>query len=250
MKNFKNVRIINCVERKMEGLALQRLYQRKAEDTEISIAYDSEMWGAWKTYKEAMSIDDNSPYLILSEDDVTFPIDILQRIDYILNFAPKGAWLFFFVPTNQNMVDAVNQGHHVLTSKYNFYPQVAAIPRESRLDFLEKEKLLFPEESDSGDGRFKRYFHEYNIPSMTILPSQVQHLGAWRSALGYNGKVGNYVRNSFCYEPDLDIYSIDWEHEFANPYKCKMTKGVIGWEDWKVGDPIKGYNSAGLKKKL
>jgi len=247
MRNFNKVRIINCKARENEGKAMQKLLQRKADGTEISIAFDPDMSGAWKTYRKAMEVNDDADFLILMEDDISFPIDVLQRMDHILDSAPRDGWIFFYVPTNGEMQKALESGKHVLKAKGNWWPQVTAIPKASRLEFLSVIDNYFPEHSKSGDGRILRYFYEHNVFGHTIIPSLFQHLGTWRSALGYNGKVGQYVRNSFCYSPDFNVYEIDWKNEFENPYKDNQVR-PLGWAKWKVGMPTDGYNDGGFQK--
>jgi hypothetical protein len=232
----------------MEGLAMKKLLERQKENVEISIAYDPVKWGAWKTYRIALDIEDQSDWLIFMEDDVSFPVDVLQRIDHVLNFAPKDAFVFFYVPTNGEMINAFEKGNHVSLSRYNFWPQCTAIPLKHRKNLLETIDDIWQEDSTSGDGRLKKYMHVNKCIAYTILPSIFQHLGTWRSSLGYMGKVGKFVRQSFCFNPAINTYSIDWDKEFKNPYIDKMPKGKIGFEHWKKGMPYDMYNDGGQLK--
>lgn len=249
IKNFNKIRIVNVIDRKMEGLLMKKLLERQNENVEISIALDEQRWGAWKTYKMAMDIEDDGKYLILMEDDISFPVDVLQRMDEVLSNAPEDAWIFFYVPTNSGTMETNKNNKHAMKSIYNFWPQCTAIPRKHRLNMLKTIDSIWPLESDSGDGRIKKYLDYNKCEAYTIIPSLFQHLGTWRSSLGYNGKVGKYVRNSFCYDPNFDVYNVHWETEFEYPHKDKMGRGLIGFDGWNEGDSLDNWNiTNGMKK--
>lgn len=248
IRNFGKVRIVNVVDRMMEGRVMKKLLERKSENVEISIAFDPIKWGAWKTYKKALEVDDDSKYLILMEDDISFPVDVLQKIDCVLESAPQDSWIFFYVPTNSNTIEAWDTGKHCMKSIHKFWPQLTAVPKAHRLNMLRTINDIWPEESLSGDGRIKKYLDYNKCTAYTIIPSICQHLGTWRSSLGYNGKCGDFIRNSFCYDPSFDAFSVDWKSEFENPHICKSGRGFIGFDGWKLGDPVENYNLVTGKK--
>jgi len=247
-KNFSKVRIVNCIEREKEGIVQQRLLQRQSKNVDVSIAFDPEMWGAWKTYKTALDVSDESDWLIMMEDDVSFPVDILARMDFILDSAPKNAFVFFYVPTNNKMKDAYDSNHKIVKTKYNWWMQCTAIPKKHREGLLKTIDEIWPLESDSGDGRVKKYIHVNNVEAYNIMPSLYQHLGTFRSSLGHSGIINGTARQSFCYEPNSKTFEIDWEKEFANPFFDKSAKGLIGFEGLEKGIPLEKFNMKNGKK--
>ena len=249
IKNFSKVRIVNALAREKEGIVLKKLLERQCENVEISISLDTFQKGIWTNYKNAVEVEDNSNWLIVLEDDVSFPVDVLQRMDYIMDFAPKDAWLFFYVPTNNAMKEAYEKGHHVNKSRTNYWSQCVCIPKSSRQHFLDTIDDFWPLENLSGDSRTKKYMDEFKRDAFTILPSMFQHLGTWRSTAGYGGKIGQNVRQSFCYNPNFDIYSVDWKKEFEAPYIDKSSKGVIGFAGWRKGDSLEKWNIVNGTKK-
>jgi hypothetical protein len=242
INNFSKIRIVNAGDREMEGKVLKKLLERKCENVEVSISLDADRKGMWHNFKNAINVEDEGNWLIALEDDVSFPVDVLQRMDYILDFAPKDAWIFFYVPTNKAMKEAFNSGKKVNKSRYNYWSQCVCIPKTSRNHFIETIDDIWPPENIGGDSRTKKYMEVNQKEAFTILPSLFQHLGTWRSSAGYAGKIGENVRQSFCYDPNFDVYSVDWKKEFETPFKDKTPKGLIGFDGWKPNDKLDKWN--------
>jgi hypothetical protein len=247
-KNFKKVRIANCKVREKEGLVLKKLFERQSENVEVSIAFDPDMSGAWTAYKKVFETQDDAEWLILSEDDISFPVDILKRIDHVLSFAPKEAFVFFYIPTNNQTKEAYDSGHKVVKTKYNWWPQLTAIPKGHRENFIKTIDTIWPKGSTSSDARIKKYIHCNNVEAYNIMPSIVQHLAPFRSSLGYVGSIGGNVRQSFCYEPNSDTFKIDWATEFKTPYFDKTPRGLIGFDGYENGMPLEKFNPTNGKK--
>lgn len=219
MSKFDTVVIQNCIERKKEGEVMKKLLERKADGKKVVIAMDEQMKGAWESFRKAIRVPTDKEYIMLIQDDLSFPIDLLQRIDYVLDQAPKDAVCLFFVATNRAMLTGYKFKKNVLKNGDRWWSQVGLYPVAMLKDFDNIIDDLYDKGKDdfkSDDGRLMQYFRFKKIIPYTILPSFTQHIGAFRSTLRHNGKAGRYYRNTFCFDTDFDVKSVDWKKEFEN----------------------------------
>lgn len=203
------------------------LLEREA-NIPVEQVIDFATWGVWKTYDKAFDTPNDKEWRLILQDDVSFPCGVLEGIDEILNHVPNKTWISFYCPTNGSYKDCFQLGCHVLKSPSNFAPPCLAM-RESDIEDFRKWELTsgYPEDQLSLDARMKTFNLDHGYQVYTIVPSLTQHLGAYRSTLGFNGKVGKFHRNSFCYEPDFDVYGVDWKEAMSKPFKCKAGNGKV-----------------------
>jgi hypothetical protein len=227
MKNLGLIQIVNHHSREREAKAMAMLLERESDEP-VEQVVDYDTWGVWKTYRKAFDTPNNKEWRLILQDDVSFSCGLLENIDEILNFVPQKTWMSFYCPTNGSFKECYQMGCHVLKSPSNFSCLCMAM-RESDISAFRKWELSsgYPEDQISEDARMKTFNLDEGHLVYTIVPSLTQHLGAYRSTLGTNGKVGKFHRNSFCYEPDFDVQSVDWKDAMSKPYKCKAGNGKV-----------------------
>lgn len=240
MRNFQNCYILTAPMRKFEGLAVKALLERGKPDCIIESIIDTRIRGPWAPYetslKKELEAGCSKRFILFSHDDIGFPLDILESVDYILDSAPDNGFISFYNPTNKGFLQAMKSGKNVYKAKTNFWSQFHAFPVCQLQHYLDYNHEFFPDFFRTDDTRSKKYC--IDIPEMfwyNVVPSLTQHLGAFRSAFGIPGKTFNVTRNSSTFIPEFDVKPIDWKQEFENPFTSTESKGLVPFEGYRRG---------------
>lgn len=228
--------IMNHVERLQEAVVLQKIIKRQADPFGIPVYIQTDYTQHYKNkqhrykgvavnYLRCLSYptDHHGRYRIVIQDDVLMPPLCLNNIMTILEAAPEGHVVGLYNPTNGGYTEALEQGHHVMTTVANLWTQAAAWDESlitEYLDWTEKNVEVGLEGED-----FQMYvFHKMTDRKVYVaLPSCVQHLGRNRSMFGFPGTINGVKRCSENYDPDFRFENVDWKKEFSDPYKDKVT---------------------------
>lgn len=226
-KGISQIVIMNYYKREKEGKYLKKLIEVSTRNLGIpvQIAFDDGTLGVWGNYAQALTMkggNGNSHRMVI-HDDMSFDRNILEKIIYVLENAPDDKILMMYNPTNNDYTECVNKGKHVLETYQNFWAQCGLYPNDFCEPFVNEMNLMSREER-ADDDRLAAYLKMHGMTLFAIVPSIIQHFGAYRSTFNFPGKVGGYVRNSSNYDNQFDVKKIDWKAEFENPYKSKMNK--------------------------
>jgi len=153
---------------------------------------------------------------VVIHDDLIMPKDVFRKLDHILAQLPKAVFVSAYCPANAGYDEAFEKGHHVLLTATNIWSQAFCFP-ESVIPTLVK----FNEDEIADDFRYAdrpiTIFQKWHrMKTHCIVPSLFQHIGAYRSTLGFAGKVFKRYRYSDHFDPDFDPYAVDWKHELEN----------------------------------
>lgn len=223
--------IMNVYKREQEGKYLKKLVDVSARKYGIPsmISMDDGSLGVWKNYCQSLTIGggiEDKPFRIVLQDDVSFDRNILDKIMYILQFAPKDKIIVIYNPTNKDYLDCSASGKHILSTDMNFWLQGAIYPNSVMKDFV-KEMDVAAKENRNDDDRLSAWLQLHKEKLFVVVPSLIQHFGAFRSNFKTGGKVGGVIRSSSTYDNQFDVTSVDWEHEFSHPYKAKLRKDYV-----------------------
>lgn len=238
-KDFKlsQIVIMNVYKREAEGKYLKKLIDISAKPygIPVQISFDDGSLGIWKNYANALTMDggiDGSHRMVI-HDDITFDRNILGKILYIMKFAPKDKIVVLYNPSNSDYANCYQQHRHVLSTASNFWVQAAIYPNELAKDFVQLMDVI-ANEGQVDDRRLSAYLKIHKSNLFVIVPSLVQHLGAFRSNFRQGGDVGGVVRYSSTYDNQFAVEKVNWKEEFAHPYMAKMktdrTKEVVNKE--------------------
>lgn len=229
MSSISQIVIQNVKQREGEGKYLKKLVEISARKygIPVQISFDDGTLGIWKNFKQAalMGGGIEGTHRIILQDDVTFERNVLEKLLYILQFAPSDNIITFYNPTNKEYLSAFEQGAHILKTYNTFWLQGAIYPNallKSLCDVMDNISNV-----NSCDCRVAAYCQLNKISVYSIVPSLIQHIGAFRSSMGFPGKVGQYERNSTTYDNQLDVKSVDWQREFENPKESQIKKSHI-----------------------
>lgn len=159
----------------------------------------------------------SSDWKLLLHDDIEIQPNAFEVVDHILKFAPPSL-VCFFHPTNKKYRSAWEAGQHVMKTYSNFWMPFTALHRDFIPGLLDFWKNETDQRTHSEDGLTTRYCSRKEIWAYAVLPAQAQHIGLDISTYGNPRQCGPNLRNSFTYGEPLDVYSIDWEFQFNNPF--------------------------------
>ena len=163
---------------------------------------------------------DDDEWRIVCHDDVEISDGALDKIYHILQYAPHTLVSFFNNP-HSNYDKALEQGKHVVTTYESIWYQFVAFHKsfgKPLEEWIDKHIALEDFGAISEDSIYASYLSLNEIPAYVVTPALIQHQGYDRSTFKNNAKVGKRYRYAYHYDPDFDVYSVDWEQEFANPY--------------------------------
>lgn len=165
----------------------------------------------------------DSPYKIIIHDDVSIHDKLFANIEIVMQYADTGL-TGFYNPTNNLYNTAFQLGHHVVSSCSNFWMQCIAIDTNWGFEFVKwvEENMMIGRTSE--DGMMWSYLSITNQPAKIVIPSFVQHEGYDRSTFNNPYICGGNLRNSATYDPSFNPLTVNWKHEFANPYLDKQKK--------------------------
>ena len=229
MIKLSQIIILNVPQREGEGKYLKKLIEisTKPYGIPVSISMDRGL-GLWDNFSQALTqeVGDGTHRMII-HDDITFDRNILEKILYILQFAPENSPISVYNPDNSDYSIAYKEHRHVLKTKTNFWLQACIYPNDMAKDFVEVSNRMTDDKNRVDDSRLKAYLQYKKLDLYAICPCLVQHMGAYRSTFGNPGKVGQYQRYSATYDNQFDVQSVDWVEEFKNPYLAKNSKDWV-----------------------
>lgn len=229
MIKLSQIIILNVPKREREGKYLKKLIEVSAKPfgIDVSISMDRGL-GLWDNFSRALTQETKEgTHRMIVQDDISFERNILEKILYILQFAPEKSIISFYNPTNGDYTECHKQNKHVLSSLTNFWLQACVYPNDVARDFVETSNKMTDDQSRYDDSRLKAYLQSRGEYLYSIVPGFIQHLGAFRSNFGTSGSVGGILRYSSTYDSQLDVKSIDWAKEFANPFVAKSSKDWV-----------------------
>ena len=234
MKQISKIIILNCWKRKNEGLIVEKIIkaiiQEMNVDIDVEISYDDGSLNIWGNYKQAMKIPskEEERFRFIIQDDMLISRQGIEKMIYLLQFFQNDCFVSFYVPKNKGYKECTEKGHRVLLTHTNFWTQAFCFPSIKIDEIIEWGDKFKDDDLKIGrweDTRIRNYCVNTNTSIYAILPSLFQHLGAYRSALGISGEIGKNKRYSDQFQPDKDIYKVDWKKEMDNPFKTeKPTK--------------------------
>ena len=221
--------IMSVEDREREGAAVEALVRLAVEHAKLDIEVfrmvdRNRALGVWGNFKRCLEHDvqPDEHMRLVFQDDVSFSRTCLAKMNHVSKFVPEGSPLGFYNPANRGYVEAAEKGYRILTTHTNLWLQATAFPTHAMSDAIRwLEKRVSPEYG-SADRRLCMWMKDTGVMAYAHLPGLVQHLGAFRSTLGYPGKVGKYERVSRNWEPDCDVQGVDWGEEFAYPYRNEV----------------------------
>ena len=221
---------MNVYKRQQEGKYLQKLIDISAKPfgIPVQISYDNGSLGIWKNFAQSLTMGGGKEgtHRMVVHDDISFDRNILEKIIHIMKHAPKDKIVVFYNPTNSDYTECHKEGKHVLSTDVNFWCQAAIYPNDVAKDFIDKMEL-YAKDNRNDDDRLSAYLKIHKTNLFAVVPSLVQHFGAFRSNFKQSGNVGNTVRYSTTYDNQLDVESVDWENEFSHPFMAKMKKDYV-----------------------
>lgn len=227
MNLISQIVIMNYHKRKGEGQYLKKLIEVSAKPLGIpvQIAFDDGSLGIWGNYAQALTMksDKEGTHRIVIHDDMSFDRNILEKILYILQYVPKDKVVMLYNPTNSDYTECYKSGKHILETTQNFWAQCGIYPNEWAKEFVTEMSIMAREER-ADDDRLAAYLKHHNQTLFAVVPAFMQHFGAYRSTFNFPGKVNGVERNSSTVDTQLNVQTIDWVKEFANPYMAKMNK--------------------------
>jgi len=229
MNTLGLVVIKNVDVRRAEGAFLKRMVevQTKPLDIPVEICVDDCGLLSWGNFRRCLNVGENKgTHRMIMQDDITLDRQTIEKAMHILKYAPDNAFISIYAPDNTDYQECYFSNHHVLKSPINFWLQCAIYPDCETEGFLNWVDEYVDPEQKGDDCRVGIWMQKNNRTIYSIVPGLVQHLGAWRSSLGFPGKVGKHKRWSKWYDASLDVFGIDWTAEFKNPYIAKMKSNL------------------------
>jgi hypothetical protein len=229
MENYlSQIVVMNVYRREREGKYLKKLIDISAKPygIPVQISMDDGSLGVWKNFCQTLTMGgglEDKPFRMVVQDDVSFDRNILPKIQHILKYAPKDKIIVLYNPTNTDYLECHKQGKHVLATDINFWLQAAIYPNSFTKEFVETMDIQAKEERNDDD-RLSAYLQVRKEKLFAIVPSLIQHYGAFRSNFKVSGAVGGVIRNSSTYDNQFDVESVDWEAEFKDPFIAKLRK--------------------------
>ena len=136
----------------------------------------------------------------------------------------------FFSPRNAKNSFAYSNGYEVWTTYVDYWPPCMAYHRRMWDDFVEYAESKFDLGVISEDMILARYCSEYEHKVYNVSHGLAQHNLDEKSVVGNSPTIGKNRRDSLYYEPERDVYPIDWEYHFHNAIhynnKYLSTKGM------------------------
>lgn len=174
--------------------------------------------GIGENFRRVLRYESGTEWKFLLYDDMKIPEDMVPRIEHILKTGNPKYPVAFYVPNQKAMRDALEKGHHVFASAASFWLPAVALPSEwckGAEAWIEEHVQMGPY---AEDGIIQRYNSHNDSLCYTVTPGLFQHDGYAHSTFGIPAKAGKYYRVCYEYDPGLDVFAIDWEAQFKNPY--------------------------------
>ena len=176
--------------------------------------------GVCDNWNNILKYNHNSEWKVIIHDDLEFQNDSFDKIQHILSFAPDNVLaVCFFNNPHQLYGKASDKGHHIIKSPSVFWMQCVAINKRFEADYLKWYEENIEHGIASEDGATWRYLSLNNKKFHIVTPSIVQHEGYDRSTFKNPPSTNGIKRQSRTYMPSFDVYSVDWNSHFKNPYE-------------------------------
>lgn len=181
---------------------------------------DTRWQGLYDNYRVLLGMIAQQPasdgWGVILHDDVSVPDGLLKRIEHVLQFA-QPTMISFYNPHNNLFVRAMDEGHRVVTTFSNFWTQCFCFHQSVCQPLIDWGTEHVVVGVCAEDGYIKRFASRTGVPIQVIVPSLIQHEGYARSTYRLPAKVGRFERRSATYDPDFDVFAVDWPAEFAKP---------------------------------
>lgn len=166
----------------------------------------------------------DNEWRIITHDDIVWGEGAFQKIAYILQYAPPNV-ISFFNPNNTAYRECLNSGKRILSTYANFWPPCHAVHRsiaERMVIFFAANKRHVTRHAE--DGLIQRWHSYHNVPIYVTVPGIIQHNLEVPSVFGTKPVVFGVERKSATYDPGVNVYAIDWQKEFADPFLNPVKK--------------------------
>ena len=227
MKQISKIIVLNCWKRQNEGKIVKKLIEQAIAGMgiDVEISYDNGSLGVWKNYIQALRIPSAEPerFRLIIHDDLVITRQSFEKMLHILQFVPDDSYASFYDPDNSGYREAKDKGHRVLKTHTNFWTQAFCFPANRSEEFIKWSEENIDPKLRWEDRRIQHFSSTYNYPIYAFMPSMFQHLGAYRSTMGFAGKIGKSCkRYSAMFDPEADVKSVDWKTEILTAYKNEM----------------------------
>lgn len=176
--------------------------------------------GVTENWNKILSHQTDSEWKLIVHDDLEFELGVFDKIQHILNFAPKDVLaVCFFNNPHKLYQKAAENGHHIVKSPSVFWMQCTAINKRFERPFLEWYDKNIQHGIPSEDGATWRYLSFTNQKFHIVTPSLFQHEGYDRSTFKNPPSTNGIKRQARTYDPDFDVFAVDWVSQFAKPYE-------------------------------
>lgn len=228
MRELADIVVMTTPKRRDEAEVLRRMLDLQAKPLGIPVAVscDEAMLGPMNGFLQVCELPPlgEGHRRLVIHDDLIAPKGVLARLDYILQRLPKLPIVAAYCPANRYFDKARAAGHHLMQTQTLSWAQALAFPFPLLAEYPEVNRLHF-------EGNRARNGEDYMIGThnqrtgrhfLNIIPSMFQHLGAFRSTLGFPGKTSRF-RYSDSFDPAFDPSGVNWPMEVANPYRAEQT---------------------------
>jgi len=164
-------------------------------------------------------------------DDILITRASIKKAIKVLDNFPKNCFVSLYSPDNQGYRNAAKNGHRLLKTYSNWWSQTMCFSSELTKPMIKWIDQKIKPGYKWEDGRITLYTHTKKVPIYSLIPSLVQHLGAYRSTFGIPGKIGKLKRYSSNYLASQDV-DIDWEKEIKNAYRSDIPSNVAHPSRW------------------
>lgn len=226
MRQVSKIIIVNHWKREAEGKVLQRIIESKSGPLGIEVerSFDDGSLNIWGNYKQALTIPakEDERFRLVLQDDITLSRKAIEKAIHILSFFPNNCFVSFYAPTNKGYQELKESGKRIMKTHSNFACLFFAFGTAIIKDFLLWNKNNMKAEYRYEDRRILAYSKANDVPIYCLQPSLCQHLGAYRSTMGFAGKIGKNIRYSSSFDYDAPVFGIDWTDEIKNAIKKEI----------------------------
>ncbi len=180
----------------------------------------------------ASGMQQSEEWVVLLHDDAIICSDFVSKVLHVLSFA-TGDMVSFFNPPNKSFAKARADGHHVVETAANYWTVCFCFRREAIRHIYDwgTEHIIVGIVSE--DGYLRRYCTREGKKVQVVVPSLVQHDLRVKSTLFNKVSCGGRRRESVAYDPDFDVFAVNWAGEFQTPYQDNKrnlkTNGLMGF---------------------
>tara|TARA_R110000803_G_scaffold28011_8_gene65117 strand:- start:7033 stop:7758 length:726 start_codon:yes stop_codon:yes gene_type:complete len=221
--------ILVSPKRHAEARVLQKLVEIQCREYEIPVMLSFDE--GWNNGKETLVNALKMPggkgkRRLIIHDDILIPKGTIRKLHHILPNLPAAVFVSAYCPANKGFDEAHARGHHFLLTASNVWAQALLYPEPLIDRAIKYYEEWFLRECRYDDSVLKSFLKKHKLKVHTIVPSLVQHLGAYRSGYGFAGKAGRF-RHSDIFDPNFDPESVDWPRALATAYRNEINQSDI-----------------------